>query len=412
MQRSQREALVSVAEVFTDEPPPPSTEPRITIKQPIEKRNAVDTPAPKTVSFAPLLQQGTRRSSRSPTPRTVMNIDSFRPTPRASSLRVTSKHGDPSLRVPSKSGQYACNVSELQEATKAAFKTENNIQMPLPKGYAYKAFNPNTRLLAEYKELILSTDKVIWGNGMCNKLGRLFQGYKANQIVGTNTCRWIHPRDMPKGRKATYIRVVVAHPPQKVKEPFRVRLTVGGDKVDYPGPVTSKTTDLITAKLLLNSVVSTLGSKFLGLDIKDYFLGTPLSRMEYAKIAVKLIPKIIMDLYDLYDNKVVDGYVWFKISRGMYGLPQAARVAYDALVPRLAKAGYREAGITNGLFKHDDNGILFCLTVDDFGIRYPDYDTAQHLVKTLKEHYKITEDWKGEKYCGLDLVWNLVALYY
>ena len=28
------------------------------------------------------------------------------------------------------------------------------------------------------------------------------------------------------------------------------------------------------------------------------------------------------------------------------------------------------------------------------------------MVRTLKEHYKIAEDWKGEKYCGLDLIWN------
>mgnify|MGYP000683145821 FL=1 len=276
--------------------------------------------------------------------------------------------------------------------------------MPIPKGYAYKAFNPDTGLLAEYRELIQSTAKAIWENGMCNELGRLFQGFKPNKIVGTDTGRFIHPNDMPKGRKATYVRVLVAHRPQKTEE-NRVRLTVGGDKVDYPGPVSSKTTDLITAKLLLNSVVSTPNAMFLGLDIKDFFLGTPLLRKEYAKIAVKLIPKAFMDLYNLWDY-VVDGYVWFEISRGMYGLPQASRLAYDALVPRLAKAGYREAGITPGLFKHDTNKILFCLTVDDFGVQYPDYATAQHLVRTLKEHYEITEDWKGEKYCGLDLVWS------
>ena len=112
---------------------------------------------------------------------------------------------------------------------------------------------------------------------------------------------------MPKGRKATYVRIVVAHRPQKTEE-NRVRLTVGGEKIDYPGPVTSKTTDLITANFLLNSVVSTPFAKFLGLDIKDYFLGIPLLCIEYAKIAVKLIPKAFMDLYNLWDY-VVDRFV-------------------------------------------------------------------------------------------------------
>ena len=125
-------------------------------------------------------------------------------------------------------------------------------------------------------------------------------------------------------------------------ETERVRLTVGGDRVDYPGPVSSPTTDMVTSKLLLNSVLSTPGAKFLGLDLKDFFLGTILPRKEYAKIAVNLIPQEIMDMYNLHDL-VVNGYVYMEISKGMYGLPQAARFAYQQLLPRLNAAGYHEA---------------------------------------------------------------------
>jgi hypothetical protein len=169
-----------------------------------------------------------------------MNIDTFSTTPRASSLRVKAPTEDAALRVPSDDddGYYACHVSELREATIAAFQAEEDVEMPIPKGCAYKAFNPDTGLLAEYRELIKSTAKATWENGMCNELGRLFQGWKPNKITGTDTGRFIHPNDMPKGRKATYVRVVVAHRPQKTEE-NRVRLTVGGAKVDYPGPVTS-----------------------------------------------------------------------------------------------------------------------------------------------------------------------------
>ena len=303
-------------------------------------------------------------------------------------------------------GQFVCNVEDLKTATKLAFKAtlEDPVVIPMPDGYANKAINPDTGKLAEYPELLKSSKGDVWRNGMCNELGRLFQGYEPNGIEGTNTCTWIHPNDMPKGRTATYLRVVVADRPMK-KEPERVRITVGGDKVDYPGPVTTKTTDLTTAKLLINSVISDDGARFLGLDLKDFFLGTPLPRTEYAKIPVHLVPDEILDYYNIR-HLIVNNYLWIAIDRGMYGLPQASRIAYEHLVPKLEAAGYTEAGITPGLFKHKDNGILFCLTVDDFGVKYKTKESAHHLIDTLKKDYVVAEDWEGSRYCGMDLDWN------
>ena len=49
---------------------------------------------------------------------------------------------------------------------------------------------------------------------------------------------------------------------------------------------------------------------------------------------------------------------------------------------------------------------LFCLTVDDFGIRYTGKPDALHLRDTLQEHYTITEDWEGNTYCGINILWN------
>jgi hypothetical protein len=64
---------------------------------------------------------------------------------------------------------------------------------------------------------------------------------------------------MPKDHKATYIRIVCADRPEK-EEQRRVHFTVSGDKVDYPGAVSTKTADLATAKILLNSVLSMTGA--------------------------------------------------------------------------------------------------------------------------------------------------------
>ncbi len=50
--------------------------------------------------------------------------------------------------------------------------------------------------------------------------------------------------------------------------------------------------------------------------------------------------------------------------------------------------------------------IQFTLVVDDFGIKYVGNKNALHLIKTLKEHYTISEYWEGKKYMGLTLDWN------
>ena len=54
-------------------------------------------------------------------------------------------------------------------------------------------------------------------------------------------------------------------------EKYRVRITVGGDKLDSCGDASSVAAYLATVKLLLNSVVSTKGAKYTTADIK-YFL--------------------------------------------------------------------------------------------------------------------------------------------
>ena len=78
-----------------------------------------------------------------------------------------------------------------------------------------------------------------------------------------------HPRDLPPGRQATYLRVVEDCRPNKA-ESFRIRWTVGGNRMKYFGVTYTPSADLITIKILLNSVISTPDAKFLGLDAKDF----------------------------------------------------------------------------------------------------------------------------------------------
>ena len=92
-----------------------------------------------------------------------------------------------------------------------------------------------------------------------------------------------------------------------------------------------------------------------------------------------------------------------EIRKAIYGLPQAGALANKLLKKRLAPAGYYKMPHTPGLRKHVSRPIAFTLVVDDFGVKYVGKKNADHLVAALKGTYKISEDWTGSLYCGIDL---------
>jgi hypothetical protein len=98
-----------------------------------------------------------------------------------------------------------------------------------------------------------------------------------NRLYNANTIRFIRRSNIPKGGKVTYGSFIVDIKEQKEEEE-RTRLTVGGDQIEYPGDKSTRTAGLTTAKNLINSVISTLGAKFLVIDITNLCLNTPLGQ--------------------------------------------------------------------------------------------------------------------------------------
>ena len=84
---------------------------------------------------------------------------------------------------------------------------------------------------------------------------------------------------------------------------------------------------------------------------------------------LKKKPQGIIDQYQLQDLQE-NGWVYMKIVKVMPGLKQAACLANERLVHHLAPYGYVPVQHTPSLWKHESNGILFSLVVDDFGIKY------------------------------------------
>ena len=76
-------------------------------------------------------------------------------------------------------------------------------------------------------------------------------------------------KNIPRDRVVMYARIVVDYREQK-KDKHRARITEGGNLISYPFELTTRTTDLTTAKLLWNSTISTKGAKCMAGDAKNF----------------------------------------------------------------------------------------------------------------------------------------------
>ena len=65
------------------------------------------------------------------------------------------------------------------------------------------------------------------------------------------------------------------------------------------------------------------------------------------------MPEDVITHYKLRMLQTPDGYVYVRIQKGMYGLPQAGIIAQKLLEKRLNAQGYRQSTITPGFWRHD-----------------------------------------------------------
>ena len=137
-------------------------------------------------------------------------------------------------------------------------------------------------------------------------------------------------------------------PPPK-DNPNRVRITVGGNLIDYPGELTTQTADLVTTKILWNSTISTPGARYACADIGNMYLQTPIDRYKYMQFRADLVPREIKDAYKLWD-KIHIGYVYMEIRCRCYGLPQAGILANKILKEHLADDGTLNSPTCQGYY--------------------------------------------------------------
>ena len=125
----------------------------------------------------------------------------------------------------------------------------------------------------------------------------------------------------------------------------------------------------------------------MGLDIKNFYLGTPLNRFKYMKIPITLFPAHVRQQYQLHGDHVKNRFVYLVIRKAIYGLPQAGILANKLLISRLALDGYYKVAHTPGLWRHVTRPVQFTLCVDDFDVKYAGKENSDHLINTINKNY-------------------------
>jgi hypothetical protein len=209
---------------------------------------------------------------------------------------------------------------------------------------ANAVIDQDTGSILEYRQLIQDeTTFPVW-NKAAHGSGRLAQG-AGGGIEGSNTIFFIPIQEIPKVKVVTYGLFVVDIRPNKI-ETHRVRLTVHGNLIHYPGDVSTFSADLTTSKCLCNS--SNEGDKYMCLDVKNFYLVTPMNSFEYMHISIKLTPQEIISEYNLL-SLVSDGHVYVEVQKCIYVLPQAIILTKQLLAHRPSIHGYHQTKSAPGL---------------------------------------------------------------
>ena len=175
-------------------------------------------------------------------------------------------------------------------------------------------WDPTLQKMAHYRDYIVHPNPKMqqrWIQGGENEFGRLFSGY--GEVEGMNVCEWVQWDAIPKDKVVTYARYTVVYRPEKTDEPFRVRITAGGDRLIYDGPVSTQVAGMEIFKLLLNSTISTEGAKMVTGDISNMYLESFLKDAEYMRFKVNQIPPNIIRHYKL-EKLIRHGFVYAKIN--------------------------------------------------------------------------------------------------
>ena len=135
--------------------------------------------------------------------------------------------------------------------------------------YLNAIYDPRSQAYLEYRQIIQTDASSIWRRVFTKEMNRL--------LVDTETIRFIKREAILKDKKPTSIKINCDYRPQK-EDPYRARITVGGNLIFYSRPTATPASDITTIKSIWNSKISSEGSKYTTMDIKDFYLYSNLKK--------------------------------------------------------------------------------------------------------------------------------------
>jgi hypothetical protein len=146
-----------------------------------------------------------------------------------------------------KQQRHQCRFVQL---TRRITRLENEVHQ------AMAVMDKDTGKLLNYRQIMNA-----WSLSAANEFGRLANGIGGCIKNPTNTIKFISQHKVLADcrKDVTYGQFVCLVRPKKA-EPNQMQFTVGGDRINYPGEVATSTAEMLVAKMLFNSVISTKGA--------------------------------------------------------------------------------------------------------------------------------------------------------
>jgi hypothetical protein len=161
-------------------------------------------------------------------------------------------------------------------------------------------------------------------------------------------------------------------------------------------------------KLLINSVFSQRNARLATMDLKNFYLNTPLYWLKYVCIKLADIPQEFIDKYKL--NKLArDSWIFLEMCCGMCGLPQAGILPTTSSVTALPNllTTRQPPPLVSGATSGAPSCLHSLSTTLPFNkFQYIGNARLDHLCQALKKHYKVSEEMDGIRFASMTLKWN------
>jgi len=249
--------------------------------------------------------------------------------------RLNNGPGAPAKRKHSRTKAHR-NRPELQwyqrlgKGGKQNVANSATVVYDFPHSFSAVDLNEDGSILT-FRSAMMGPDKDLWLAAHGEELTRLIEQGRG---------KFIRRSAVPKGKQVTYYNPQVKIKMKNGLPDRRVRGTIGGDKLDAFGPTRANTAALEMIRLFINSMVSER-AQMMTLDIRNFYLGTPMEEPVYMFINIDTIPQSIIDKYKLRDI-VENGKVVMEVSTTIYGLKEAGKLSQDRLVAHLSEYGYKQ----------------------------------------------------------------------